>query len=613
MGYCTLADCVADLARHGRLVTIETEVDPHLVAAAIQRRLYETQGPAVLFQRVQGTPFPMVGNLFGTLERTRFLFRDTLDTVRRLVDLKVDPGALLRHPWRYRSVPLAALSLLPRRVRRGPILAHTTTVGNLPQLVSWPDDGGPFVTLPQVYTEDPDHPGLARSNLGMYRVQLGGNAYEPDREVGLHYQIHRGIGVHHAAAIRRGEPLRVNVVVGGPPALAMAAVMPLPEGMSELGFAGVLGGHRLRMVDPGGGLLPMPAEADFVIAGTVDPGVRKPEGPFGDHLGYYSLKHDFPVLRVERVWHRPGAIWPFTSVGRPPQEDTSFGALIHELTGPIIPTVIPGLHAVHAVDAAGVHPLLLAIGSERYVPFEPLRRPQEILTTACALLGQGQLSLAKYLIIAAREDDPALDVHDVARFLRHVLERVDWSADLHFLTNTTIDTLDYSGHGLNQGSKVIVAAAGPKRRDLPGEIPADLTLPAGFHSPRLVIPGVLVVQARGGLAEPERAADLSAFCRALGPAHPVRAFPLVVLVDDSTLAGETLRNWLWVTFTRSNPAIDVDGVDAFVRDKHWGCGGPLVIDARIKPHHAPPLVDDPEVERRVDALGAPGGPLHGFI
>ncbi len=354
MGYRTLAECVDDLRAHGALIAIDQEINPHLEAAAIQRRVYEAGGPALLFRRVKGTTFPMLGNLFGTLERTRFLFRDTLEAVRRLVELKVRPPELLKHPWRYRGVPRTALHLVPKRVSRGPILSQTTTIDRLPQLQSWPDDGGAFITLPQVYTEDPDRPGLARSNLGMYRVQLSGNQYEPNREVGLHYQIHRGIGVHHAAAIRRGEVLRVNVFVGGPPALTVAAVMPLPEGLPELAFAGVLGGRRLRMVAPDG-LLPMPAEADFAIAGSIDPHVRKPEGPFGDHLGYYSLKHDFPVLRVERVFHRPGAIWPFTSVGRPPQEDTSFGALIHELTGPLVPTVIPGVRAVHAVDAAGVH------------------------------------------------------------------------------------------------------------------------------------------------------------------------------------------------------------------------------------------------------------------
>jgi 4-hydroxy-3-polyprenylbenzoate decarboxylase len=401
----------------------------------------------------------------------------------------------------------------------------------------------------------------------------------------------------------------VNVFVGGPPALTVAAVMPLPEGLPELAFAGALGGRRIRMVAPDG-FLPMPAEADFAICGVVDPHARKPEGPFGDHLGYYSLTHDFPVLRVARVYHRPGAIWPFTTVGRPPQEDTSFGTLIHELTGPIIPTVLPGVHAVHAVDAAGVHPLLLAIASERYVPDAAVRTPQELLTSANAILGQGQMSLAKYLLIVAGEDDPGLDIHDITAFFRHWLERVDWTTDLHFQTRTTIDTLDYSGHGLNQGSKVVIAAAGPRRRSLPVEVPAGLRLPDGFHSPRLALPGILAVQ--GPAYRPDDP-GIAAFCASFGPDDPVWSFPLVVVVDDAEFTARTLNNFLWVTFTRSNPAADIDGLGASIVQKHWGCTGPLVIDARIKPHHAPPLVDDPEIERRVDRLGAPGGPLHGIL
>ena len=354
----------------------------------------------------------------------------------------------------------------------------------------------------------------------------------------------------------------------------------------------------------------MPAEADFVISGTIVEGVQKPEGPFGDHLGYYSLTHDFPVMRVDCVYHRPGAIWPFTSVGRPPQEDTSFGELIHELTGPIIPTVIPGVHAVNAVDAAGVHPLLLAIASERYVPYASLRRPQEILTSANSILGQGQMSLAKYLVIAAKEDAQKLDIHDIGAFFRHVLERVDWENDLHFQTRTTIDTLDYSGHGFNAGSKVVIAAAGPKRRNLPTELPCGMRLAEGFHAPSLAIPGVLVVT---GPAYSTDRHDVRRFCESISHDDPIRAFPLIVVVDDSEFTAKTLRNWLWVTYTRSNPAADIDGVDARTIEKHWGCAGPLVIDARIKPQHAPPLFDDPEVEKRVDALAVPGGPLHGIL
>jgi 4-hydroxy-3-polyprenylbenzoate decarboxylase len=620
MGYASLRACLADLERTGQLVRIDEEVDPNLEMAAIHRRVYAAGGPALYFARPRGCNFAMVSNLFGTPDRIRWLFRDTLDTMRRLVSLKVDPACFWKAPWSFRDVPRALWNLRPRLVSQGPILAHATMVSQLPQLKSWPQDGGAFITLPMVYTEDPARPGWRHSNLGMYRVQLSGNQYQPDREVGLHYQIHRGIGVHHAAALQRGQPLRVHVYVGGPPALMLAAVMPLPEDLPELAFAGALSGHRIELIPPGAAGtptdgLPLLAQADFCLVGTVPPERLLPEGPFGDHLGYYSLQHPFPVLEVERVYHRAGAVWPFTVVGRPPQEATCFGDLIHELTGPIIPQVVHGVHAVHAVDAAGVHPLLLAIGSERYVPYAATRRPQELLTCANALLGQGQLSLAKYLFIVAREDDAALDVHDVPRFLRHLLERVDWTTDLHFQTSTTIDTLDYSGTGLNEGSKLVIAASGPKRRTLPGEVPDDLELPDGFGLPWVCLPGIVAVESPTFTASPKTdvPADVTRFCAFCAATGALASFPLIVLVDDSGFTARTLDNFLWVTFTRSNPAADVHGVGAFTFQKHWGCTGPLVIDARLKPHHAPPLEEDPALVRRVEALGAPGGPLYRII
>ncbi len=634
MGYRNLTACIADLERTKQLIRIEQEIDPYLEAAEIQRRVYQSGGPAIFFARVRGTPFPMVSNLFGSLDRARFLFRDTLDSLRQLVELKVDPANLRKRPWRYLNVPWIAWRLRPKSVRTGAILAQTTVLSQLPQLQSWPRDGGAFVTLPEVYTEHPDRPGWRHSNLGMYRVQLSGNSFLPDRECGMHYQLHRGIGVHHAAALRRGEPLAVNVVIGGPPALAVAAVMPLPEGMPELAFAGVLGGARVRLIHPstqkgpeGRTQLPLLADADFIISGYINPKETKPEGPFGDHLGYYSLSHDFPVMTVTAVHHRAGAIWPFTVVGRPPQEDTTFGQLIHELTGDIIPTVIPGLHAVHAVDAAGVHPLLLALGSERYVPFASTRKPQELLTLANAILGQGQLSLAKYLFLAAKEDAPELDLHDIAAFFRHILERFDPETDFHFQTRTTIDTLDYSaGMGLNAGSKVVVVATGPPRRSLGTELPTNLKLATGFSNPRVVMPGVLAVQGppcvasnkeRRSEAEDPYIRRLIEGTDGLDAAFRQRptmlaGFPLVVVVDDSDFTAGSLRNWLWVTFTRSDPASDIYGVAAFTVRKHWGCQGSVVIDARLKPHMAPPLIEEPSVTKRVDSLFARGGPLHGL-
>jgi 4-hydroxy-3-polyprenylbenzoate decarboxylase len=606
MGYASLAACVADLERTRQLVRIEAEIDANLEAAAIHRRVYQRRGPALLFTRVKGSTFPLVSNLFGTLDRCRFLFRDTLDTVRKLVELKIDPGEFAKHPLRYWNAPFAALNMRPKFVRAAPVLEHETRVSRLPNLKCWPDDGGGFITLPLVYTEHPAKPGWKHSNLGMYRVQLNGNRYEPDRQVGLHYQIHRGIGVHHASAVARGEPLRVSIHTGGPPALMLSAVMPLPEGLSELTFAGALGGRRVRLVRQPG--LPLLADADFCITGTIEPTKTLPEGPFGDHLGYYAKVHDFPFLQVEKVYHRRDAIWPFTVVGRPPQEDTTFGEIIHEITGPVIPSVLPGVKAVHAVDAAGVHPLLLAIGSERYVPYGE-RKPQELLTLANAILGQGQLSLAKFLLIIAQEDDPTLDIHDIPKFFAHLLRRVDWRTDLHFQTCTTIDTLDYSGTGLNEGSKLVIAAAGRPKRDLATQLPGGLPLPEGFTEPRLCLPGVLALQGpryttEGRSAQERLGRELDA--------SSLTGFPLLLLVDDSDFCARHQNNWLWVGFTRSNPAVDVDGVGAFTQHKHWGCTGPLIIDARAKPHHAPPLEDDLAVTQRIEALAAPGQSLHGL-
>ena len=613
MGYRNLKQCVDDLQRSGQLVRVAAPVDPHLEIAEIQRRVYAAGGPALLFTEVRNCRFPVVCNLFGTRERARFLFRDGLQAVRNLIALKTDPKLLAKHPWRYRNIWRSLWCMWPRKRTRGPVTAQQTTIDQLPQIQSWPNDGGAFITLPEVYTEHPQRPGFRHSNLGMYRVQMSGGAYQPNRQVGLHYQIERSIGRHHAAALETGERLRVNVLVGGPPSAILAAIMPLPDGIPELAFAAALSRQPIRMIHQPG-RLPVFSEADFCISGTIVPDAQLPEGPFGDHLGYYSLAHDFPVLEVDAVWHRPDAIWPYTCVGRPPQEDTMFGELIHELTGPAIPTVIPGVHAVHAVDAAGVHPLLLAVGSERYVPYAEQRQPRELLTCANAILGQGQLSLAKYLMIAAREDNPQLDINDIPAFFHHVLSRVNWQRDLHFQTQTTIDTLDYSGHGLNSGSKLVIAAAGPEVRSLPTELKSGCHLPDNFSDPRICLPGVAAVQGPACNGDAQSAASqISQLCEAIQPDTPLHEFALILVVDDSQFTSANLNNMLWVTFTRSDPAADVHGVRAFIENKHWGCHGPLVIDARIKPHHAPPLVEDPAVQRRVDQLAAVNGPLHGII
>lgn len=608
MNYSSLEECLIDLEKNGHLVRIKEEVDPNLEMAAIHLRVHEAGGPALLFENVKGSKFRAASNIFGSLTRSKFIFRQTFEAVQKIIELKNDPMKAIKNPFKNINTGLAAIKALPlKNPSFKPVLHQQIHVSDLPLIKHWPMDGGAFVTLPQVYTEDIDKPGIMNANLGMYRVQLSGNEYELNKEIGLHYQLHRGIGVHQSKANKKGLPLKVSCFVGGPPSHSLSAVMPLPEGLSEMLFAGLLGGRRFRYTYVDG--FAVSTDADFVITGEVYPGENKPEGPFGDHLGYYSLTHNFPLMKVHKVFARKNAIWPFTVVGRPPQEDTAFGNLIHELTGNAIKEEIPGLKEVHAVDAAGVHPLLLAIGSERYTPYMPAKQPAEILTIANHILGTGQLSLAKFLFITA-DDTNQLSTHNIKEYFQYVLERIDLKRDVHFYTNTTIDTLDYSGTGLNAGSKVVFAAYGEKQRALCNEVPQVLKELQSFTNAQLALPGIITLQTTQfetyEKAQPE-IEQLNTLLK--DKLNELQTTPLIILCDDSTFAAATLNNFLWIAFTRCNPSHDMYGIDAFVKHKHWGCNGPLVIDARIKPHHAPPLEKDPATERKIDRLFAKGGSL----
>ncbi|MBC7689470.1 MAG: UbiD family decarboxylase, partial [Aquabacterium sp.] len=599
MAYNSLEACLIDLENNGQLIRIKELVDPHLEMAAIHLRVFEAGGPALLFENVKGSKFRAASNIFGTLQRSKFIFRDTLQLVQQLIALKNDPVEALKHPIKNFNAGLAALKALPlKNPHTKPVLFQQIQVQDIPQIQHWPMDGGAFVTLPQVYTEDIDKPGIMNANLGMYRIQLSGNEYEMNKEIGLHYQLHRGIGVHQTKANKKGLPLKVSVFAGGPPSHSVSAVMPLPEGISEMTFAGVLGNRRFRYTYADGYCIS--TDADFVITGEVHPGENKPEGPFGDHLGYYSLQHNFPLMKVHKVYAKKNAIWPFTVVGRPPQEDTSFGQLIHEITGSAIQTEIPGLKEVHAVDAAGVHPLLLAIGSERYTPYAPAKQPSEILTIANHILGTGQLSLAKFLFITA-DDSNQLSTANIEVYFKFILQRINLARDIHFYTNTTIDTLDYSGTSINSGSKVVLAAYGEVIRELANDTPQCMQGLQGFTNPRLVMPGVIALQAKAFENYAAAGNEFNALNEQL-KLHltALLPVPLLIICDDADFVSTSLRNFLWVSFTRCNPSHDIYGIDSFQQHKHWGCNGPLVLDARIKPHHAPPVEVDAATERKID-------------
>ena len=610
MAYSSLEQCLQHLEKNGELVRVTEQVDPYLEMAAIHLRVFEAGGPALLFENVKGSTFRAASNIFGTLNRSKFIFKDALPTVQQLIAFKNDPIKALKSPIKNAGTAIAALKALPlKNPWTKPIMYQQISIADIPQIQHWPMDGGAFITLPQVYTEDITAPGIMQSNLGMYRIQLSGNDYIQNKEIGLHYQLHRGIGIHQTKANKLGKPLKVSIFVGGPPAHSVAAVMPLPEGISEMTFAGVLGGRRFRYCYDDGYCISN--DADFVITGEVYPGQNKPEGPFGDHLGYYSLQHDFPLMKVHKVYAKKNAIWSFTVVGRPPQEDTSFGQLIHEITGSAIQAEVPGLKEVHAVDAAGVHPLLLAIGSERYTPYMPTKQPAELLTIANHILGTGQLSLAKFLFITADEENN-ITTSNIEAYLTFIFKRIHLERDIHFYTQTTIDTLDYSGTSINSGSKVVFAAYGEVIRNLVTTIPPIFTQLTHFSNASLVMPGVIAIQTTTFNTYQAAAAEMDLLSNQLAT-QPLHDVVMIIVADDATFVADKLNNFLWVAFTRTNPSHDIYGVQSTTQNKHWGCKGPLILDARRKPHHAPPVMVDENVEKNINKIFEKGGSLFGKL
>lgn len=615
--YKSLEQALLDLEKAGMLKRIHAEVDPHLEMAEIARENFRQNGPALLFEHVKGSKFRAACNIFGNDERFNFLFRDGFEQTRAAVLFKSNPvqffKSALKSPKTLFKAARAGLTSLP--MRSGSINDfEECSLQDLPQLVSWPLDGGAFITLPQVATRPSENASVMQTNVGMYRIQISGNDYAPNEECGLHYQIKRDIARHHQKAIEDGRPLKVSIFIGGPPSHTFAAVMPMPENLSELLFAGMLGNRRFRYFEHNGYLVS--SDADFCILGELEQGL-KPEGPFGDHIGYYSGKHDFPCMKVHKVLCKKNAIFPFTVVGRPPQEDTLFGKFIHEITQPMVPSSLPGVYGIHAVDEAGVHPLCLALASEAFRPYATAeeREPMELLKTANAMLGFNQASLTKYLLIAAKEDvqhkvtEPAEVprknlVDDVPAFFTHVLERLHFDRDLHFQTATTIDTLDYTGTSLNHGSKVVIAAAGKKIRELRNNS-ADLeslTLPQGFKVAAIVMPGVLMIEGPVFTTSSANSETFRELKAAFAHWEFRENYPWISIIDEGAVnnaAGNTTNNilsdFLWLTFTRSDPAQDIYGLDESICDKHWKCKAPLIIDARIKPHHQKQLTVPTEI------------------
>lgn len=566
--FSDLRGFLAELEHRNDVVTVDAPADPHLEIPEIHRRVIAAGGPALLFRHPVGAAtsgtearryrFPVVTNLFGTAERARLAFgAQPFRLIQRLAGavtelLPPSPAKL----WGARDLLGAALRVGLKRRPRGPIReagGGGVDLNRLPATTSWPEDGGPFLTLPLVYTE---HPHGTGHNLGIYRMQV-----HDSRTLGMHWQIGKGGGFHYAAAEARGEALPATVFLGGPPALTLAAVAPLPENTPELLLASLIAGERLAVCD-GPGAHPLIAGAELALAGKVPPRTRRPEGPFGDHYGYYSLRHDYPVLEVEWMGHRRDAIFPATVVGKPRQEDFYIGDLLQDLLSPLFPLVMPGVEAVWAYGETGYHSLAGAVVRERY------RR--EAMMSAFRILGEGQLSLTKFLLAT----DRVVDLRDFPATLQHVLARTRPETDLFVFANLSMDTLDYTGPTVNEGSKGVWLGLGDPVRELPREFRGEP--PAGVTEVRVFCPGCLVV---GG---PSRRDDPGAGERLA--AHPAFAdWPLLVLSDEPQRACRSSINFLWTTFTRFEPAADLHAAAKRLVRNHVSFVPPVLIDARLKP------------------------------
>ena len=580
-GFKVITDLSAylDVLKHeSELLQIDTQVSPHLEIAEIHRRVIRQGGPALLFTNVEGSDFPVVTNLFGTARRLELAFghrpqKFVADLVQ-LAETMLPPT--FDKLWANRAFFGQSLKVGTKFVKTGPIMEgyqNPPRLTGLPLLTSWHSDGGPFVTLPLVYTEHPDGRG---HNLGMYRIQR----YD-DSTTGIHWQIHKGGGYHYHAAEQRNESLPLSLFIGGPPALMMAAIAPLPENIPELMLASLLLGKKLELIQDPHHPHPLIANVEFAVKGLVPPHVRRPEGPFGDHYGYDSLTHDYPVFQVSHLYHRRQAIYPATVVGRPRQEDFFIGDFLQDLLSPLFPLVMSGVRQLKTFGETGFHCLAAARVMDRY--------PREAFASGLRILGEGQLSLTKFLLLT----DGEIDVADFEKLWCHILERVDWRRDLFIFANVSQDTLDYTGPSVNKGSKAMLMGLGKEpRRTLLQTFSGSL--PAGCSKPAVFLPGTLVIQ---GDSYETSAHELPQ--RIAG--HPDLAeWPMIILVDDCTAATENMQEFLWTVFTRFEPAADIHAAGSKTNRFHVELEQPIVFDCRIKPWYTPVLEVDLATRQKVD-------------
>jgi UbiD family decarboxylase len=557
-----LREFIAALRARGEVQDIETQVDPNLELAEIHRRVIENNGKVLFFKNVKGSPFPVVTNLFGNVSRIELAFGNRPEKfVQRAADLvhHALPPKLSTF-WNARDLAFDALKIGLKTKRNGPVfevespLVQGRGLDELPALVQWPEDGGRFVTLPLVYTQ---HPQTGKHNLGMYRIHI----YD-EKTTGMHWQIHKGGGFHYSAAQTKNESLPVNLLIGGPPALILSAIAPLPEDIPELMLCSLLLGDKLSMSRRDDLPYPVVSEAEFAIIGEVPAHERRMEGPFGDHYGYYSLAHPYPVFNVKKMFHRKDAIYPATVVGKPRQEDFYIGDYLQKLLSPLFPIVMPSVIELKTYGETGFHALAAARVKDRY--------EREAIASGLRILGEGQLSLQKFLMLT----DGNINLNNFRETLVHFLERTNWEKDLFVISNVSQDTLDYSGPKVNEGSKGIWLALGPARRTLNGNPPREL--PSVVRDAKVFVKGCLVISGPSFKESPD---FIQKVCD-----HPAFSdYELVLVVDDADEATRSEEKFLWTWFTRFEPAADIHAAKMSHHRFHTSLGAPVFFDSRMKP------------------------------
>ncbi len=564
------------LRRENDLIEIEAEVDPYLELAEIHRRIIEEQGKALLFKNVKNSKFPVVTNLFGTAKRIDLGFgKKPQELVRKAVEMvEVLLPPKPKELWNYKNLALTALKLGTKKVSRAPVLEvsqNPVNLAELPILTTWQEDGGAFITLPLVYTESPSS---GKHNLGMYRIQR-----HDAQTTGIHWQIHKGGGFHYFEAEEKNYPLPVTIFLGGAPAMILSAIAPLPEDVPELVLASVLADGKIETVEsPLKNHHRLIAEAEFAICGRVPPNIRKPEGPFGDHYGYYSLEHDYPILNVEAVFHRRDAIYPATVVGKPRQEDFFIGDYLQELLSPLFPLVMPAVKDLWSYGETGFHSLAAAVVKERYA--------REALGAGFRILGEGQLSLTKFLMLT----DKPQNLRDFKSLFEYILARVDWESDFFIFDRTAFDTLDYASGKVNHGSKAMLVGVGDAKRDLQREFRGEL--PNGIKRAEVFCGGCLVLEGNTYEEEKDQADRIA-------KSGKFDDFQIVVLHDDADFALST-EKFLWATWTRFNPSTDIFAKEISIRNNHIVYRVPVVIDARMKPWYPKEVEPREDIVKLVD-------------